>query len=359
MHKRLLIPGPTEVSEEILQEQSKFIIGHREKMFSVLYGRIKSKLASFFRLSSDYNPTVTTSSGTLWFDIVGRSIVREKALVCVNGAFSSRFAQTIQSCGKEVDILEVEWGKAVKSKMVAEKLESTKYDTVVICHNESSTGVRNPINDIGDLIRKDYPEIIFAVDSVSSMAGDKILPAEIGCDIVFASSQKCFALPPGLCISFVSDRAIERASKISNRGSYTDLVKIFHFEKKHQTPFTPNISLLYALDKRMTLLLEETYDKVYERHLRMAEYTRKWAQNYFELFPESGYESVTLSCIINTREKNIGKLIEKLASKGYLISNGYGKLKEKTFRIGHMGEWTLNGIIEVLDIIGDLWSLEK
>ncbi|MBY9013690.1 MAG: alanine--glyoxylate aminotransferase family protein, partial [Candidatus Lokiarchaeota archaeon] len=224
MHKKLLIPGPTEVSQEILREQSRYLIGHREKAFSDLYGEIKSKLTKFFELSDSYNPTVTTSSGTLWFDIVARSIVKEKALVCVNGAFSSRFAKTIQFCGKKVDVIEVDWGKAIKTSMVAEKLESSKYDTVVMCHNESSTGVRNPIYEVGALIRSNYPDVIFAVDSVSSMAGDKIIPKTIGCDVVFASSQKCFALPPGLCISIVSDRAIKRANNVSNRGSYTDLV---------------------------------------------------------------------------------------------------------------------------------------
>ena len=359
MRKKLLIPGPTEVSQEILQEQSRYLIGHREKAFSILYTRIKNKLIDFLNLSEKYKPTVTTSSGTLWFDIVGRSIVKENALACVNGAFSSRFAQTIQDCGKKVDIIEVDWGMAIKPEMIAEKLDSKKYDTVVICHNESSTGVRNPIYEIGSLIRKDYPEIIFTVDSVSSMAGDKILPVEIGCDIVFASSQKCFALPPGLCISIVSDRALERATKVSNRGSYTDLVKIFDFEKKDQTPFTPNISLLYALDKRLTLLLKETYDKVYERHLTMARHTREWAKKHFALFAEPGFESVTLTCIKNKLEKNISELIEKLANRGFLISNGYGKIKEKTFRIGHMGEWNINEIKKVLGIIDDLWGLEK
>lgn len=359
MHKKLLIPGPTEVSKEILQEQSRYLLGHREKVFSILYSGIKNKLYDFFNLSEKYNPTVTTSSGTLWFDIVGRSIVTEKALVCVNGAFSSRFAQTIQACGKKLDIVEVDWGKAIKPEMIAEKLDSAKYDTVVVCHNESSTGVRNPIYELGSLIRKDYPDIIFAVDSVSSMAGDKILPVEIGCDIIFASSQKCFALPPGLCISIVSNRALERANKVSNRGTYTDLVKIFDFEKKHQTPFTPNISLLYALDKRLTLLLKETYDKVYDRHLAMAQHTREWAKKHFDLFPEPGFESVTLTCIKNILEKNVNELIKKLATRGYLISNGYGKLKEKTFRIGHMGEWTVNEIENALSIIDNLWSLEK
>ncbi|HUU87592.1 MAG TPA: alanine--glyoxylate aminotransferase family protein, partial [Candidatus Glassbacteria bacterium] len=154
-----------------------------------------------------------------------------------------------------------------------------------------------------------------------------------------------------------SDRAIERANNVSNRGSYTDLVKIFDFEKKNQTPFTPNISLLYALNKRLDLLIQETYAHVYERHLEMADCTRNWAKSHFELFPEPGFESVTLTCIKNTLEMNIKELIEKLALRGFMISNGYGMLKEKTFRIGHMGEWNAIEVKKVLDIIDDIWGL--
>jgi aspartate aminotransferase-like enzyme len=359
MHKKLLIPGPTEVSQKILREQTHPLISHRDKAFSELYSGITTKLAKFFELTEDCKPTVTTSSGTLWFDIVGRSIVKEKALVCVNGAFSERFGKTIRACGKKADFIEVDWGKAVKPDMIAEKLDTGEYDTLTICHNESSTGVRNPIREVGKLVRRGYPNIILAIDSVSAMAGDKTLPAEIGCDIIFASTQKCFALPPGLTVSLVTDRAIERAKEVPNRGSYTDLVKIFEFEKKHQTPFTPNISLLYALDKRMDLLLEETYDHVYQRHKDMAEYTQQWAKKHFALFPEPGYESITVTCIQNTSGKNVQELNNKLAEKGYMISNGYGKLKEKTFRIGHMGEWTPAGIKEVLALINEIWELKN
>jgi aspartate aminotransferase-like enzyme len=358
MHKKLLIPGPTEVSQEILREQTHPLIGHREKAFSEIYAGITSKLSRFFELTEDCKPTVTTSSGTLWFDIVGRSIVKEKALVCVNGAFSQRFAKTILACGKKADLIEVEWGKAIKPEMIAEKLDTGEYDTLAICHNESSTGVRNPIHQIGKLVRKNYPNTIFAIDSVSAMAGDKTIPKEIGCDIIFASTQKCFALPPGLAIALVSENAIERAKEIRNRGSYTDLVELFEFEKKHQTPFTPNISLLYALDKRMDLLLEETYDHVYQRHEEMAKYTQQWAKKHFTLFPEPGYESITVTCIQNNTEKNVQELTHKLAEKGYLISNGYGKLKEKTFRIGHMGEWTLPEIKKVIALIDEIWRLK-
>jgi aspartate aminotransferase-like enzyme len=359
MHKKLLIPGPTEVSQEILQEQTHPLIGHRSKEFSELYAGITAKLTKYFELASDCKPTVTTSSGTLWFDIIGRSIVKNKALACINGAFSQRFGETIRACGKQADFIEVDWGKAVKPDMIAEKLESGQYDTLAVCHNESSTGVRNPIHEIGKLIRKDYPDIMLAIDSVSAMAGDKTLPTEIGCDIIFASTQKCFALPPGLTIALVNDRALQRANETPNRGTYTDLIEIFEFEKKHQTPFTPNIPLIYALNKRMDLLLEETYNHVYQRHKAMAEYTQQWAKKHFAMFSEPGYESITVSCIQNTPGKSVRELNAKLAERGYEISNGYGKLAEKTFRIGHMGEWNPAGIKEVLAAIDEIWGLQK
>jgi aspartate aminotransferase-like enzyme len=357
MHKRLLIPGPTEVSKEILNEQTQYLIGHREKEFSALYGGITDKITKFFQLPAEFKPTITTGSGTLWFDIIGRSVVKSKALACVNGAFSQRCAQTLTACGKETDILEVEMGKAIKPEAVAEKLATDKYDTLTVCHNETSTGVRSPIAEIGKMVKKEFPEVIFAVDAVSSMAGDKTAPQELNCDIVFASTQKCFALPPGLAVALVADRVVERAKTVPNRGAYTDLVDIFEFEKKHQTPFTPNVSLLYALNKRMDLLLAETYDKVYQRHLDMATYTQTWAKKHFSMFPEAGYESITVSCI-NSNGKDVNTLSQKLTERGYLISAGYGKLKEKTFRIGHMGEWNVAGIKDVLANIDDIWGLK-
>jgi len=358
LHKKLLIPGPTEVSKEILNEQTRYLIGHREKEFSELYQGLTDKLTEFFQLTPNYNPTITTSSLTLWFDIIGRSIVKQKALACVNGAFSKRSAQTLISCGKETDVIEVEMGKAIKPDMVAEKLASGKYDTLTVCHNETSTGVRNPIAEIGKIVKEEYPEIIFAVDAVSSMAGDKTLPSEMNCDIVFGSTQKCFALPPGLAVALVSENVIERAKQVPNRGAYTDLVDIFEFEKKHQTPFTPCIPLLYALNRRMDLLLEETYDKVHQRHKDMAAYTQQWAKKHFAMFPEAGFESITVSCVHNTLGKSVKDLNQKLAEKGYLISGGYGKLAEKTFRIGHMGEWDLSGIKEVIALIDQIWGLK-
>jgi len=357
MHRKLLIPGPTEVSQDILLEQARPMLGHRSKDFSEFYGGLTAKLTKFFELPSDYLPTTTTSSGTLWFDIVGRSIVKKKALCCVNGAFSKRFAEIVRECGKAADWIEVEWGKVVKPDVIAEKLETGEYDTLTMCHNESSTGARSPVAEVGKMVRRDYPDVIFAVDSVSSMAGDRTLPHEMNVDVLFASTQKCFALPPGLAVAMVNERALERAKTVPNRGGYTDIVEILAFEKKHQTPYTPNVSLLYALDKRLDLLLAETYPRVYQRHKDMAELTQRWARRHFEMFPEQGYESITVSCIKNTLGKSVKELNQKLAERGLEISNGYGALAEKTFRIGHMGEWTVAGIKEALGAIDEIWGL--
>jgi aspartate aminotransferase-like enzyme len=357
MHKRLLIPGPTEVSQDILHEQAHPLIGHRSKEFSELYGGITAKISKFFELPSDYKPTTTTSSGTLWFDIVARSIVKKKALCCVNGAFSQRFGEIVRACGKQADWIEAEWGNVVKPDAVAEKLETGEYDTLTMCHNESSTGARSPVAEVGRLVQQDYPEVIFAVDSVSSMAGDRTLPQEMGVDVLFASTQKCFALPPGLAVALVNDRSLERAKEVPNRGGYTDIIEIFEFEKKHQTPYTPNVSILYALDKRLDLMLAETYDCIYQRHNDMAQLTRQWANKHFKMFPEKGYESITVSCIKNILGKNVKELNQKLAERGFEISNGYGALAEKTFRIGHMGEWTVSGIKEALAAIDEIWGL--
>jgi predicted phosphoserine aminotransferase len=360
MRRRLLIPGPTEVSPEILNEQARPVISHRGRDFTALYTGINDKLSAFLRLPASYKVTVTASSGTLWFDIVGRSIIEKKALACINGAFASRFGEILRACGKQTDFLEVDWGKAVKPDMIAEKLDSGTYDTLVLCHNESSTGVRNPVYEIGRMVRDEYPDVILAIDSVSGMGGDKIIPSEIGCDVIFTSSQKCFALPPGLAIGVVSEKALERARQVPYRGGYTDLVEIFnYYEKNHQTPFTPNIPLLFALDKRLDLMIQETYDEIYRRHKSMAEYTQKWARKHFTMFPEPGFESVTVSCVKNTLGKSVRELNEKLAEKGYMISNGYGKLAEKTFRIGHMGIWALSEIEDVLATIDEIWELAK
>ncbi len=359
-HKKLWIPGPTEVEETVLQQQARPLIGHRPKEFTELYGSVLSKLHEFFGTNPENHfITVTTSSGTMWMDMVARCVVKKKALACVNGAFSKRVAQVVEACGKEVDTLDIEWGKAIKPEMIREKLQTGEYDTVTLCHNETSTGLRNPINEIGAMLRDEFPDVFLAIDSVSGMVGDLLEPEKLGADVLYASTQKCFALPPGLAIGIVSKRTIDRAREISGRGFYTDIVAIHdYYQKKKQTIATPNISLLYALEHRLVQLLKETPQGVYKRHKEMAEFTRKWAiDKGFAIFAEQGYESVSVTTVDNTLGKDVGALNAELAKRDIMIANGYGALKDKTFRIGHMGSHTMTELNELLENINQIWEL--
>ncbi len=356
MHKRLFIPGPTEVDPMVLMAQAKPMIGHRMAEYTELYTGIIDKLGKYFK--TEQNITVITSSGTLWMDITARNMVKKKALAVVNGAFSKRMFQTIKESGKEADVLNLEWGTAAKPDLVIKALEQGDYDTVTLAQNETSTGVRSPADEIGKAIKKDFPDVMFVVDAVSSAGGDLLEPDKMQSDIMFTSSQKAFALPPGLSIGIVSDAAIERAREIPGKGHYTSLPVIFdYYAKKKQNPATPNVSLMYALSYQLDRMLKETPEGRYERHLAMAKVVREWAKEHFEMFPEPGYESVTVSTIKNTLGKSVADLNKELAKRGMAISNGYGDLKEKTFRIAHMGEWTPGEIKEVLWHIDDIWGL--
>ncbi|MHA1223100.1 MAG: pyridoxal-phosphate-dependent aminotransferase family protein [Candidatus Heimdallarchaeaceae archaeon] len=358
MHKKLFIPGPTEVSEDVLKEQARPMIGHRSSEFTELYDSILTQLREFFKTSQHI--TVLTASGTLFMDISARNLIRpgKKALCCVNGSFSDRMAKAIKSSGHQIDVIDVEWGKAIKPEMIKEKLEQNEYDVLTICQNETSTGVKAHLKEIGDVL-KDYPETLLVVDSVSSMGGDLLLPDEMRTDLLFASTQKCFAIPPGLAVGIVSEKALERARTVPNRGLYIDLIKIFdYYEKKKQTPSTPAVSLMYALDYQLKKMLKEGAENIYKRHKDMAEFTHEWALKHgFGLFAEEGYRSVTVTTIKNTLEKDVGALNKALAEKGFVIANGYGKLKNITFRIGHMGDHTVDSVQELLTTIEEIWGL--
>ncbi len=355
-HKKLWIPGPTEVREEALQQQTKWMVGHRSGEYTELYESVIGKLVKYFQ--TEQNVCTQTASGTIWMDITGRCMVKKKALAAACGAFSKRMYQTVADCGKDTTLLDVEWGKAVKTDAVMEELAKEDYDTLIVVHNETSTGIRNPIAEMGKAVKAEYPDMIFVVDAVSSAGGDYLVPEELNSDILFTSTQKCFALPPGLSMACYSDEAVARAEEVPGKGFYTNLLPIHNnWLKRHQNPTTPAISLLYALDHQLSRMLEETPRGRYERHLAMAECTREWANNHFEMFPEKGYESVTVSTIRNTLGKDVAGLNKALAERGHQIANGYGALKEKTFRIGHMGDWTLEDVKSLLANIDEIWGL--
>lgn len=351
-HKKLFIPGPVEVSQDTLQATAKPMIGHRDKAYAELHGRVVAKLKKVLYTEGDV--LLVTSSATGMMEGVVRNLCSKRALTAVLGAFSDRWHEIALANGKEADRLEVEWGKAIKPEMVEKALSTGRYDLFTLVHNETSTGTMNPLAEIADVVRK-FPEVRFAVDSVSSMTGVKIEVDKLGIDVCLAGVQKAYGLPPGLTVATLSARAVERARTVQHRGYYFDFVEMKDYADKSQTPCTPAISLIHGLDLQTDKMLAEGLDARFARHQRMAERCRAWAvERGFALFPEKGYESVTLTCIANTLNKDIGRLNGELGKRGFTISDGYGKLKGKTFRIAHMADCQPAELDELLGHIDEV-----
>lgn len=355
MHKKLFIPGPTEVRQDILDSQATPLIGHRMKKMTQLYTGIIGKLGELLETKNFI--MVLTASGTAVMEGAIRNCVQKDVLCCVNGAFSERWHKIAKACDKNADAIIVDWGKAIKPEMIDEKLKAKKYEAITVCQNETSTGVRNPLEDIA-AVMKNYPDTLLLVDTVSSLMGDKIEIEKWGIDVCISSSQKAFALPPGLAPSVISDRALKKSETVSGRGHYCNFLDLkAYYDKKGQTPSTPAITLMYALDKQLDKMKQEGMDNRYKRHCDMAKYVQDWGKKYFSLFAEPGYESVTVSCMNNTRKISVADLNKELGTRGFAISNGYGKLKELAFRIAHMGDLTLDEIKEVISNINDILKL--
>ncbi|MBN1680817.1 MAG: alanine--glyoxylate aminotransferase family protein [Anaerolineae bacterium] len=337
-HTRLFIPGPVEVRPEVLEAQTEWMIGHRSAAFAELYARIQGKLKQVFFTE---NPVyIYTSSGTGIWESASRCAVRDSAkvlhLTC--GAFSERWAETSQLNGKQVDLIAVEWGQAVKPEQLADALQHEQYDAVACVMNETSTGVRNPVDGYAEVL-KDYPDTLLLADVVSIFAGAMVDTDAWGIDVCLTSSQKAFALPPGIAFGAVSPAVLERAKEVKNRGYYFDVLALDKSHQKNNTPSTPPIALMFAADKQLDDMLAEGMDARFARHELMAEKTRAWVKKAgFEMFSEEGYHSPTVSTVANTRNMDIAALNAFLTERGMVISNGYGKLKGKAFRIAHMGD---------------------
>lgn len=358
MHKKLFIPGPVEVSQDVLEKMAMPMIGHRSKEASELQRRISDNLRKLFYTKNEI--LLSTSSGTGLMEGAVRCGTLKRAAIFSVGAFGDRWYSIAESNNVPADKFEFPMGEAVDPKVVDDVLKTGKYDLITVTHNETSTGVMNPIEEIAQVVKK-YPDVIFCVDTVSSAAGVKIEVDKLGIDICITSSQKCFALPPGLSICTFSEKARERAEKVKFRGTYLDLLALYKYIKKkdYQYPTTPSLSHMFALDYQLDKILnQEGLENRFKKHIEMAEIVRNWADKYFEVFADRNHLSNTLTTVKNTRGISVADLNKELGKRGFTISNGYGSLKEKTFRIAHMGDCTVNDVKELLQNINEILNLK-
>ncbi len=349
---KLFIPGPVHVLDEVYQQLARPTLAHRAKEYSDLHGETVTLLKKI--LFTEQNVFICSSSGSGGWETAARNLISddETVLCCMCGAFSDKWASVFALNGKKVEELKVEWGQAVTAEMIDEKLSNGNYAAISLAYNETSTGVTNPLEDICKMMQEKHPEVLILVDSVSAMVGLPIKFDEWKIDMTFASVQKAFSIPPGVAVFAVSERAMAKSKTVSNRGYYFDLQQYAKNAAKDQTPTTPAIPQIMALNYQCNRLVAEGMENVWARHKEMADFVRDWAKKNFGLFAPQEYASNTLTAIANTRGIDIASLIKTIKEKhNLLFGNGYGSLKEKNFRIAHMGDMDMESLKQLLSYI--------
>lgn len=347
----MFVPGPVDVAPEVLAAQTKPMMPHRSKNFeAIFHGADEKARKVFFTERPIY---ISTSSGSGLQEAGIRNFVQEDVLSCINGAFAKRWYDVAVSNGKNADKLEVPWGQIITPELLADALKKKHYEAVTLVHNETSTGAENPIKELAKVVHEVSPDTLILVDAVSSLGGVKVEFDAWDLDFLLTSSQKCFALPPGLSFAAASERAMKKAETVKNRGWYFDILLLEKHRVKDSTPMTPAMSLIWALDVQLDRMLAEGLETRFARHAAMAKKTQAWAIAHgMEPLAAEPYRSKTVSTINNTRNMDIAALNTFLQTKGMRIANGYGDLKGKTFRIAHMGEiqpWDVDNLLSAME----------
>ncbi|HET7620288.1 MAG TPA: alanine--glyoxylate aminotransferase family protein [Gemmatimonadaceae bacterium] len=358
---RFFLPGPTEVRKEVLSGMLRPMIPHRGAEFEAMFARLQAGLQRVFL--TERPVLVSSSSATGLMEAAVRCAPPGAVLSLVNGAFSARFAEISASCGHETDLIESPWGSTVDVDELERRLAAKRYASVTVVHSETSTGVLTDVRAITEIAHRHGA--ICLVDSVSGVGGAPLRTDEWQLDFALTGSQKALALPPGLAFGVASAAYVEQAAAAPSRGKYFDVVEFARYVERDQTPNTPAISLLYALEVQLASLAAEGLERRWARHAAMARETWEWAGSFEELHgvklevlaPE-GSRSPTVSTIVLPDSLRGPEVVAAVAERGFTIGAGYGKLKERTIRIGHMGDHdttTLRGCLEACaDAISEL-----
>ncbi len=355
---KFFLPGPTEVLPEILAAQARPMIGHRGPETEALLVAVDQPLRAIFRTRQPV--IIATASATALMEAAIRSGVRRKVLCLVNGAFSQRFADIAKACGTEAHVAKVPEGETFEAEQVRDLLRQSGADAVTMVHSESATGALNPVAELAAAAHE-AGDVMVLVDGVTSVGGSPVETDDWHLDFVLTGSQKALALPPGLAFGAASDRMIERARTLSGRGLYLDLVVYDEQIRKHQTPYTPAVSLLFALHAQLgRILAAGGIAQRWARHDAMRSTVERWAAaNAASLgvafLPREGRRSWTVSCLkLGHAEPGGGAIAKRLEARGFTIAPGYGKLKDSTIRIGHMGDHTVGEVEAVLAALAEV-----
>jgi aspartate aminotransferase-like enzyme len=349
---QLRIPGPTPCPRQALEAMGRQMINHRGEEFGQILESITGKLKQTFQTKGDVFVLTASGTGGLEAAIVNTLSPGEEVLSLSNGAFGERFADIAARYGARVTCLNSEWGTPVDVNAVKQALESNRnIKAVLTTHNETSTGMTNDIGQISAAVRT-FDKLLL-VDAISSLGCIDLPTDKWGCDVVVTASQKGWMVPPGLAMVSVSERAWQAHAQANMPRYYWDLGKARDFLQKGQTPWTPAISVFYALNVTLDLMLTEGLADIFARHAQVGKVTRDGVKSLgLSLFPDERYASNTVTAVNVPDEIDASKLIKTLRDEHQVvIAGGQQKLSGRIFRIGHLGLVHENDIRSVLEAI--------
>ena len=354
---QLRIPGPTPCPDEVLQAMAKQMIGHRGKQYQELMLRVTDRLKKVYQTKEDVLILTAAGTGGLEAAVVNTLSPGDKVLSVSIGVFGDRWADIAEQYGAEVKRLKFEWGKAADPDQVRKALKADPaITTVLITHNETSTGVTNDLASLAKAV-KEFDKLLL-VDAISGLSSIDLPVDKWNCDVVVSGSQKGWMIPPGLTFVSVSEKAWDAAKKAKMPRFYFDLGKAKTFLNKGQTPWTPAVSLMFGLDVSLDMILKEGLENVFARHAKVARMAREGVKSLgLSLFADEAYASDTVTAV-KVPEGIDGKKINDTLRQDYgvFLSGGQKTLEGKIFRIGHLGWVHETDIKEVLVAIEGVLS---
>ena len=351
----LMLPGPTTVHPRVLSAMSQAVVNHRSAKYGEILTETTELMSKVFQTPN--KSYLLTGSGTAAMEAAVANTVApdEKILNIVGGKFGERLMKISETHGIESKELSVEWGTAVDPKSIAEALdEDEDIKAITVVHNETSTGVAAPIKEIGKVM-KNY-DALYIVDTVSSLAGDEVNVEKFGIDVCFTGSQKCLAAPPGMSAITLSDDAWAAVDNVKTNTFYLDMKAARKSGDKvpPETPYTPSVSLTYAMKEALEMVMEEGLENRVARHHKAAKASVEAVKALgLELFADESVSSATVTAVKMPEGITDAEFRGTTRDKyGVELAGGQDHLKGNIFRIGHMGNISYKELTQTFAAIG-------
>lgn len=350
MSRKLYTVGPVNVPDDVLKAMDRPLFTHRSKEYKELHGHIEEMLHK--ALDTDNEIFMVAGSATVLLEGAARNGIAKHSLGLTSGSFGDRSIDVATTNGKQVDVVKVPMGKAVKPADIEGKVKGD-IEAVHWVSNESSSGVLCDSMALAEEVRSQKSDALVMIDAVTSMFASDMKLRQLRPDSVVFGSQKDLALPPGIAFVVVSPEFMKKSAKMENKGFYADFVKLQEKNNENYALTTPPVSLMYGLEYQLEKMLKEGMPARYRRHKDMAKLVKDWAEKNLDgLYPEEGYRSDTIG-VVKRGDLDFDKFHAFIKSKGMEISNGYGDAKKSTFRIGHMGDLTCDDIKQLLSVMDE------